>query len=726
MTTDKTSRRSFLKGLTASMLAVSAVRDMVEAAQKAAKALGQVAGASNPLINPPDLPYGVPALDQIKPEHFEPAINLFLKQTTTKIDAIKNNPEAPSFKNTISALYEAGEDFERVYNIGSALYNASSEEDVHKMFSQLGEKAGIYSTIINTDPVLFKRVEYVHAHQNEMGLSQDEKALLDKTYNVMRREGAQLSPVERDRLAALNTEMNEHREAFQQNINAASKNFELVFDDKTQLDGLSDKRKQDMKQAAQEKGLTGKFIANLGCAYSIYWNCKNRQTREVAQKAIDSMCFGTTYDNTKLQQKILTLRDEQAQLLGFACFADYAMAGMEISSATQAETFLKEHAKNQIAHEKDLRTELLSFAKEQDGIDQIKTWDRGYYAERYLEKKYEKENKELNNYAVEFEQAVDVLHHYAEQMLGLKITEAKKKYPVNHPDVRTYEIKDAKSDKIIGIYYADNYDRDGKKGESTGYYRFSGKFKGKQQIPLANVSLSVPPPKTGEKNYIPLDVVKHIAHELGHVLNKLLMNSAFTELSSKDARDDYCEFFSQTMEHAVDNPVLLRSLMRHKRTGEPLPERLVRTVQDMSKFDDSDHTIASLHQSLVDLALHGNDPAKRQDIAKLECNIAQEVDYLADSAPHASSKSAHLFSPNTGNAGVYFRYVSTKCMALTLLESVNPQTQYTSSIVGKMRALYGSVLPSEPGRLIKELTHPSMAEAPNAKRGLLSKFGLRI
>ena len=412
---------------------------------------------NNPLISESPLPYGAPQFDKIRNEHYLPAFEEAFRQGKQEIDAIVNNPDAPTFQNTIEALEYSGA---LVSKVGSIFYNileADATDELQEIAEKVSPMSTEYSMYISLNDKLFERIKTVYNQRESLGLDPDQKKLLEDTYKSFERSGANLSPEDKKKYSEINGKLSLLTLQFQKNQLSSTNNFQMVLTDEKDLAGLPGYIRDMAAQAAKDKGVEGWLFDLSAPSYGGFVKFSDRRDlREKMYRAYNTRAFGDEWDNTETIRQIVDLRYQEAALLGYKDYADYKTELRMVKNGDAVWKFIEELRAPALPKAKEEVAELNRFAKSIgfDG-DQIRPWDFSYYAEKQRVAKYNLTDEELKPY-FRLEDCIDAIFSLAHTLYGINFKPAD--VPVYHPDVKVYEVTDADG-SFLALFYADFFPR---------------------------------------------------------------------------------------------------------------------------------------------------------------------------------------------------------------------------------------------------------------------------
>jgi Zn-dependent oligopeptidase len=609
--------------------------------------------SQNPFFMKWDTAFQAIPFNLIKNEHFIPAIEESLKIARENIAKIKNNPEAPTFKNTIEALETAEEDLGVVSGIFFNLLSAESDDELREMANVISPKLAAFSSEITLDDQIFQRVKSVYESQEK--LDKEELRLTELTYKRFSRNGALLDAEKKSRLEQLDQELSVLSPNFSRNVLNATNAFTHFVEKEEELDGLPEFAKQAAKELAKRKEKPEAWAFNLQAPsiIPVMSYCKNRKLREVISRASGSKCFNDQFDNQEIIKKIITLKQERAELLGFKNHSEYILQERMAENYDTVNEFLnKIYDISYPAAQKEIQ-EMKDLAKKLDNLDELMGWDSAYYSELLKKEKYDFNEEELKPY-FKMENCIDGMFKTANNLYGLNFTETKD-VPVYHNDVKVFEVKEG-ADKFIGLLYVDLYPRETKRGGAwMTSFRSQGLFKGEIVRPLISIVGNMTPSTADTPSLLTLNEVQTLFHEFGHALHGLLSDCKYPSLASPNVYWDFVELPSQIMENWVTEVETLKLFAYHYQTGELIPQELIDKVKRAEKFNKGIFNIRQLTFGMLDMEWHCRDNRGVSDVAAFEEKAIEKLRLLPKVEGMSISTSfSHIFAG--GYSSGYYSY----------------------------------------------------------------------
>lgn len=607
----------------------------------------------NPLFADWTTPFGLPPFDRITPAHFPPAFDRGMAEEAAEVAAITGASEPPTFANTIAALERSGRLLARVNRLFQNLNASATTKEIDAIARDYAPRLAAHRSKIALDPALFARIDALYRQRDALGLDPDQRRLLERHHLRLVRAGALLGPADKARMAEITARMASLHTQFGQNVLHDEDEWRLVLD-AGDLAGLPDFARAAAAAAAPERGLDGKYVITLSrsSVEPFLTFAARRDLRETAYRAwIGRGEHAGAHDNAPLIAELLTLRQEQARLLGYDSYAAYRLDDTMAKTPDAAGHLLEQvwgPAKRKAAEERDA----LAAAAEADGLNApLAPWDWRYYAEKVRAATYDLDESAVKPYFV-LDNMVAALFDTAGRLFGLSFT-PRGDCPVYHPDVRAYEVRDA-AGKTIGLFLHDNFARPGKRsGAWMSSYRDQESLDG-EVLPIVVNNNNF---AKGDPTLLSFDDARTLFHEFGHGLHGLLSHVRYRSQSGTAVLRDFVEFPSQIMEHWVEAPETLRKYARHYRTGAPIPDALIEKLAAARNFNQGFATVEYAACAMLDLDLHARKEAEPVDIARFEAEFLARVGMpAAIGLRHRPTHFLHLFD-GAGYAAGYYAYM---------------------------------------------------------------------
>lgn len=594
--------------------------------------------------------------DSLKIEHFIPALDYGIEKARNNILAIKKNPEAPTFQNTLLALETASENYETVTSVYFNLFSAEASLELQSLAKEISPKVAAFASEVSLDLELFEKIKIIYQNRHSDNLDSEQIRLADKYYKDFSRNGALLSEKDKEILRQIDQNLSVLGPQFSENVLKATNAFEMILDNKADLLGLPDGVIEAAAQEAELKGHPGKWLFNLqGPSYSPFMQyAKNRELRKKLWTTFNSRSFGGFFDNQEIVKKIVNLRHQRAQLLGFPSHADFVLSERMAQQPNQVMDFLnKLLTPSKKAGDRDL-AELRQFKKTVDGNDEVMPWDFSYLSEKLKEAKYKFNEEELRPY-FQLENVVEGVFEHARRLYSLTFKEVFD-VPKYHPDVRVFEVREERSANYVGLFYTDFFPRETKKGGAwMTVYREQGFFNGQVRRPHVSIVCNFTKPTASKPSLLNYGEVQTLFHEFGHALHGLLSQCAYRSLAGTNVYWDFVELPSQIMENWVKEKEGLDVFARHYQTKEPIPPELVEKIKKAAQFQAGFHSMRQLQFGLLDMAWHSSDPSAISDVDQFENTTIESTRLLPKiMGTNSSCSFSHIFAG--GYSAGYYSY----------------------------------------------------------------------
>ena len=581
----------------------------------------------NPFFEPYGTPHDTVPFDRIKLEHFEEAFMEGIRRDNEQIEKMINNQEKPTFDNTIINTEEDEGYYNLLSRVSTVFFNllsAETNDDMDALAQKMQPILTQHSNDIRLNPKLFERIRFVHLHHRK--LTPEEKMLLDNCYEGFVRSGALLDEAGKERLRQLTEEASMLSLQFSQNLLKEQKAFTLDITDEAQLDGLPETAREAAALAAKEQGKQGWVFTLDYPSFSPFMTYSTqRELRKQLYMARNTLCtHENSENNLEICKRLINLRREIAQLLGYKTYADYVLKRRMASNARSVYRLLDDLIDAYKPTAIKERDELRKLAHKD--VDKMKPWDSGFYSHKLQMKKYNLDAEMLRPY-FELRNVINGVFGLANRLYGITFKE-NKDIPVYHPDVKAYEVFD-KDGSYLAVFYADFHPRKGKQGgawmtEYQGQHWEMNGEKGKTMIikenvrPHVSVVMNLTKPTEDKPALLTLGEVETFLHEFGHSLHGMFANTRFESLSGTNVWWDFVELPSQFMENYAIEKEFLRTFAFHYQTGEPLPDELIQRIVKSRNFMAATACLRQVSFGLLDMAYYTKKDEFKDDIIPFE------------------------------------------------------------------------------------------------------------
>ncbi|WP_068401212.1 peptidyl-dipeptidase Dcp [Pedobacter cryoconitis] len=564
----------------------------------------QKSSSANPFTEASKLAYQTPAFDQIKDDDFQPALEQGMKIQLEEMQKIADNPDAPTFENTLVAMEKSGQMLTRTNNVFSALTSGNTNPKLQKVQEDIAPKQAAHQDAIYLNPKLFKRVQAIYGKREQLKLDPESKRLVEFYEQQFELAGAKLSDADKTKLKKLNEEEASLSTKFSNLLLAANKAGAVLFSDKAELAGLSQGELDAAAQDAKANKQPGKWLISLKntTQQPILQSLTNRATREKIFKA--------SWDRTEKQDandtrstivRIAKIRADKAKLMGFPDYATWKLQDQMAKKPAAVDAFFAQLVPAATAKAKVEAADIQAQADLEKGGFKIQPWDWDYYAEKVRKQKYDLDENQVKPY-FELNKVLENGVFYAANLLyGITFTE-RHDLPVYQKDVRVFEVFD-KDKSTIGLFYCDYFKRDNKSGGAW-MSNFVGQSKLFGTKPVIFNVCNFTKPAEGQPALISFSDVTTMFHEFGHGLHGLFANQQYPSLSGTNVARDFVEFPSQFNEHWALNPQVFKNYAVHYKTGELMPQALVDKIKKAATFNQGYNLTEILAAASLDLAWH--------------------------------------------------------------------------------------------------------------------------
>ena len=574
----------------------------------------------NPFLHTYHTPHQTTPFNLIQLSDYEPAIREGMRIEDEEIKAITDNPEPPTFSNTVLALERAGQLLDRVTTVLFNLMSAETCDEMEAIAEKMMPELSEHSNNISLNEKLFERIKCVYTQRESLNLTPEERRLLEKTYDGFIRNGANLSDADKETFRKLSMELSTLTLRFSQNHLKETNKYELVLTSEAELEGLPESIIEAAAHTAKEKGKEGWIITLQAPSYVPFMKySSNRNLRKELYMAYNTQCtHRDELDNTDIVKQLVNLRMELAQLLGFTDYADYVLRKRMAENSEHVYQLLKQllDAYTPTAHKEVAEIEAL--AQEMEGKDfRLMPWDFSYYAEKLKNKKFNLDEEALRPY-FELSKVKEGVFGLATRLYGITFRE-NKDIPVYHPDVQAYEVFD-KDGSYLAVLYTDFHPRAGKRSGAwmTEYKEQWIDENGNNSRPHVSVTMNFTKPTAEKPALLTFSEVTTFLHEFGHALHGMFANTHFQSMSGTNVYWDFVELPSQIMENFAVEKDFLNTFARHYQTNEPIPEELVKRIVDASNFNVAYACLRQVSFGLLDMAWYTRRTAFDGDVKEYE------------------------------------------------------------------------------------------------------------
>ena len=608
----------------------------------------------NPFLEPSELEYQLPPFERIRDEHYLPGFYAGIAAQKAEIDFINSQPEV-TFENTIVALEKSGQILTRVANV---FYNKSSSDTsdvIDAIEAEIAPKLAAHADSIKLDPTLFSRIKTLVTKSS--ALNPEDSWVLKKYYEDFLQAGADLDPEKRERVKEINEELSTLETKFAKNLLADTNDLAVMVDDEKELEGLSPHQIAACKAAAEARGHADKWLIGMVnfSGHPLLGSLSNRALREeIMKNSLRKGARANANDTRDILLRMIELRLERAKLFGMKSHAEYVLSQQTAGSANNVHSMLKKIAPAAASNAKKEGEDIQRLINK-NASHPLESWDWDYYTEKVRLEKYNLDTSKMKPY-FELERVLhDGVFFAAGKLFGMKFRE-RSDLRGYHPEARVFEVFN-EDDSAIGLYVADFYTRDSKRGGAW-MNSLVDQNTLMNQKPVVVNNLNIPKPPNGEPTLLTYDETTTLFHEFGHAIHGLLSNVKYPRVAGTSVQRDFVEFPSQVNEMWILWPEVLDNYARHFETGERLPQAWIDKLNESSTFNEGHATTSYLAAAVLDLAWHSLE--NMEGITSVEEFEAKAIkDYGLDYHPvptrYRSTYFSHIFAG--GYSSGYYGYI---------------------------------------------------------------------
>ena len=678
------------------------------------------AGDTNPLLKAWATPFGVPPFDEIKPEHFLPAIRAGVAQQRKEIEAIANNPQPPTFANTIEAMENAGELLAKVNPVFSNMQSSNTTEQLQAINREVAPILTALRDDIRLNPALFARVKTLWQARESLGLTAVQIRLLDEQYKGFVRGGANLSPGQKERFRAINGELSSLGIRFGDNLLHDTNSYRLVIENEADLKGLPPSVVAAGADAAKAAGLAGRWVYTLQ-APSIWPFLQYADSRELRKQILAAYTTrndrGDQYDNKANVARQAALRAERAQLLGYKSHADFVLEENMAKTPDKVYALLNQLWAPARAMAIREAADQQALVNASGGAFTLEAADWRYYQEKIKQQRFALDEQALRPYFT-LDNVRRGAFYVANRLYGLTVT-PRPDLPTYHPEVQAFEVKEADGSHL-GVFYTDYHPRAGKRvGAWSSTFRSTRTKDGQRVTPVVVNVCNFSRPAGDEPALLTLEEVGTLFHEFGHALNSLLSKSPYRGLGGFPR--DFVEVPSQIMENWALDPEVLNVYAKHYKTGEVIPVALVEKIKKAEQFDQGFITVEYLAACILDMDWHTLPAGARPDTAAFENAAMAKIQLPPDIVPrYRSTYFNHIFGPGGGYSAGYYAYIWSEVLDQDAFEAFREKGLFEQATARGFRTILERVGTDDPMTLYKTFRGREPSVEP-----LLRKRGLK-
>ncbi len=644
----------------------------------------------NPFMAPYTTQYSIPPFNKISIADYLPAIKAGIEQQNEEINAIVVQRSRADFDNTVLALDNSGEIYNRVSYVYYALSESDNTPEMQRLAEQVAPMLTAHNDEIYMNDGLFKKIKAVHDNADKLGLDKAQRRLTDKYYKRFVRNGALLSDAQKDTLKEINKRLAALSLSFTNNVMHEIANNVIFVDDKARLSGLSQQTIDDAAELATKQGAPGKwaFTATGSTRLAVLTSADDRALRQQMYETYTSTASrGNEWDNSKIINEIILLRQQKARLLGFDSFADYAVDPVMAKTVGNAEKLLYQIFNPAVDKVKEEVADMQAYADAHGGNFKIAPWDYYYYAEKVKKDKFNFSEDEVRPYFELNSVIKNGVFYCANKLYGLTFTELKKA-PKYNPEVTVYDVKDAQG-KHVAVFMTDYFPRATKaQGAWMSELNSEYNYEGKSERPIIYNVASFTPATKSMPSLLTIDEVQTAFHEFGHALQGMLTTAPFRGLAGTNVDRDIVEMHSQINEHWALLPEVLKNYARHYKTGEVIPQNLVDKIIETSQFNQGFMMTELVGAALLDIEWHKLNWCKDIDVRGFEKSVKNRIGMPKEiEFRYRSPYFKHIFDNDQYSCG-YYTYLWSQVLEADAWETFKQMGPMNPDVAARYRKIF--------------------------------------
>ncbi len=614
------------------------------------------ADQSNPFFTVWNTPYGVPPFEEIKYEHYLPAFEEGIKRQKEEIDAIVNNPDAPTFENVIEALEYSGE---LLYNVQAVFFNLMECVNSDEM-KEIAEKAipmvTQHGDDISLNAKLFARIKAVYDQRDQLSLNEEQSRLLEENYKSFVRNGANVPEDLQPRFREINEKLSLLTHKFGENVLTATNNYKLIVEDVNRLVGLTEDQIAAAAEAAnRDEATKGKwvFTIHLPSMEPFLQNCKDRELRKELWTAYSTRCTSGDTDNRGIIDEMVNLRLERAKILGFESHASYVLDDCMAKTPEKVNDLLTSIWTPALEKAKQEAKEYQKMINGEGGKFNVEPYDWRYYSEKLRKEKYELDNDVIRQY-FSLNGVKNGIFMICEKLYGITF-ELNKDIPVYTEGVEAFEVKE--NGKVIAILYMDYHPRASKRSGAwmTNFREQSVSKEGENVIPVVSLVMNFTSPTAEKPSLLNFDETETFFHEFGHGLHSILSNCHYRSLSGTNVSRDFVELPSQIFEHWASDPEVMKMYAKHYKTNEVIPDALIAKLEAAATYGQGFVNTELLAASFLDMDYYTITKPEKITLPDFEDNAMNKIGLIPQIiSRYKSTYFQHIFSG--GYSSGYYSY----------------------------------------------------------------------
>ena len=637
----------------------------------------------NPLVEEWNTPYQTPPFSEIEYAHYEPAIDYAIELQRAEIDAIVNNPEAPTFENTIVAMEQAGQLLNRATGVFFCINGCMTSPEMQEIALNITPKLTALGNDISLNPELFERVKVVYNQRKKLKLDQEDMTLLENTYKSFARSGALLEGQDKELYREYSSELSQLTLQFGQNALKATNAFSYNITDEAKVAELPDFVKEGMAAEAAARGQEGWTVTLDAPSYGPFMTYSTqRDIKEILYRAYNTRGLGGEFDNQENIRRIAELRLKIANLLGYKCYSDYVLEDRMAESTKTVNSFLAELNKATLSYAKKDVANITAYAQSLGFEGELMPWDFGYYNEKYKEAMYSINDEQIKPY-FQLESAKEAVFMLAGKLYGLTFT-AVDNIETYHPEASVYEVRD-NSGELMAVLYMDFFPRESKRqGAWMTEFRGVKVVDGNEQRPLVQLVMNFTKPTANTPSLLTFDEFTTFLHEFGHGLHGILAKGKYESINGTSVKRDFVELPSQIMENWAYEKEYLDLWAKHYQTGEPMPAELIEKIVAAKNYLAAYYNVRQLSFGMLDMAWHTITEPYTGDVLAFEQKAIAPTQVLPVVDGTAMQTAfTHIFSG--GYASGYYGYKWAEVLAADAYSYFTEEGIFSEKVAGKFR-----------------------------------------
>jgi peptidyl-dipeptidase Dcp len=611
----------------------------------------------NPFFKEWKTPFQTPPFAEIKVEHYLPAFEEGIRYQKAEVDAIINNAEEPTFVNTIEAMEKSGRLLTKVSSVFYNLNSANTNDEMQKIAKTVAPILSKHNDDINLNEKLFARIKDVYKEMNDLNLTTEQQTVLKDYYRNFIRGGVNLTNEQKEKFRKINEELSVLSLKFGENLLKETNAVGLIIENKDELTGLPEAMVQSALELGKTKGYESKWIFTLQKPSFIPF-LQYSEKRDLREKIFTAYINrgnnNNEFDNKTILSRIAELRVERANLLGYKTHADYILEKNMAKNPETVYKFLNDLWNPALKRAKMEIDDMQKIIDKEGNNFKLEAWDWWYYAEKVKKEKYDLDEEMLRPY-FKLENVLKGVLDVAAKLYGIQFVE-RNDIPTYHPDVKVVEVKEADG-KHVAILFADYFPRDSKRsGAWMNSFRKQSNIGGDFVTPVIGNVGNFSKPTADKPSLLSLDEVNTLFHEFGHALHGILSNSVYPSVSGTSVPRDFVELCSQIMENWALSPEVLKMYARHYQTNEPMPDELIKKIENSQLFNQGFETVEYLAASFLDMDWHTLTIPEEKDVIRFEKESLDKIGLISEiESRYQSTNFQHIFSGAYSSG--YYSYI---------------------------------------------------------------------